>query len=1260
MQGFEGGNVKVKFHRQLSVCIIAFFLLSMVLQVELVGAQMYTVHFICETMNRGDQGSITFAGTPYYSGQSASYSLGDYWVTANPPSPTMDWFFYRWQVMWMGSQSWVDNEYSQSTWFHLRGEAYLNAEFYSPIHTNNPTSPITWGTRQRISGTATQYSSQQLSVIYYPQGSGMGPPNPNGVPPFGGSGYYWTTVTVSSGSWDTGLIYPTLPISLGQQLPQTYEVYACWASGSVNEVDSNVVSFTLNPASAQIAAPTLTHGSIELGQSVTITDQVFSSAFVNSNDLTGMLTVQVKRQGTSTWTDVASQSFTSAYGYSSVYGQYGVFYDLSKTWTPTETGTYDVRVIYSGNNLYLPISNPPTSTLTVNEQGYDATINAHCNIEGIDVSVAITKDSLPLGYDTPHTFIGLTGTHQFTVPDTDPHGHPFQKWNTGEASTTITVSSGGTYTAYYQPEGNLVARGMQAVQVVYGEDLILDKKTSFKIWYSSTFTEKVEAEVRIDLDGFNLPHYIFKAKFFPENDYFFLHSVDIAPVLKPQTKPVVKYKLTINSNGQIFETHENDNTYPHSGMYAHEVKDTRPLRLLFVPVRFNGEDGYPGGFNGFSKGDFDNHVEESIRYIKATYPLSESEVLGPPDDSFSSVLNGGPRPTTESEANRTMWEIIGKLARRAGNLYDRVIGVVRENWFIGLPDDPSTPFQWSRVGGFTLGEDCKAGITELKLWQAAAHEIGHTYGLEHPESSSYGDGYYVDGGVPVFAETFMVAEQRFKEKAVPQYWIRPQEYGDLTRALRVRDDPEIILVSGTFWRNGTVDLDEWYRFLSGTPDYEEGIYGNHSIVQVDSVGSTLSVVSFNVTFVDYCHGYTFDRMPFAFTIPYASGTREIKIVNATGKVVASRVISDNAPMVHLISPNGGEILTSNHVQVSWEATDLDGDSLAYTLLISSNGGITWNPIEAGLKQTTSDLFIAGFSGGSEYILKVIASDGVNTEEDVSDGPFTISSFTVDVNTPPQVIVHGDKTNYTLTLTSYGGFSGSVTLSANSTTENLIFRWIIGPTVTLTSGGSTTAILEVEAANPIGGNHTIIVSGVSSDHIGVTLTYVYTTVHDIAIVNMTSSKTVVGQGFTLTINLTIQNQGHFWEDFNLILYYNSTLLANNRTYLHAGTSTIITFTWNTTGVPYGNYTITANTTILQGETDTADNTFTDGMVLVTIPGDVNGDGVVDLFDAATCSAHWYPGPPIGPLSYDVNADINNDGNVDILDAAIVNAHWGQTW
>jgi hypothetical protein len=81
---------------------------------------------------------------------------------------------------------------------------------------------------------------------------------------------------------------------------------------------------------------------------------------------------------------------------------------------------------------------------------YSATITAHDNTKGSDVSVAITEDGASTGFSTPHTFTGLAGTLNFSVPSADSSGNPFLDWNTSQTTTTITVSSGGTYTAYYQ------------------------------------------------------------------------------------------------------------------------------------------------------------------------------------------------------------------------------------------------------------------------------------------------------------------------------------------------------------------------------------------------------------------------------------------------------------------------------------------------------------------------------------------------------------------------------------------------------------------------------------------------------------------------------------------------------------------------------------------------------------------------------------------------------------------------------------------
>jgi len=77
------------------------------------------------------------------------------------------------------------------------------------------------------------------------------------------------------------------------------------------------------------------------------------------------------------------------------------------------------------------------------------------------VPVPIAMDGVPTGYSTPYTFTGLIGTHTFTVPSTDARGYPFDRWSTGELSTTITVTQGGTYTAQYRPPSAvLCVRGL--------------------------------------------------------------------------------------------------------------------------------------------------------------------------------------------------------------------------------------------------------------------------------------------------------------------------------------------------------------------------------------------------------------------------------------------------------------------------------------------------------------------------------------------------------------------------------------------------------------------------------------------------------------------------------------------------------------------------------------------------------------------------------------------------------------------------------
>jgi hypothetical protein len=164
------------------------------------------------------------------------------------------------------------------------------------------------------------------------------------------------------------------------------------------------------------------------------------------------------------------------------------------------------------------------------------------------------------------------------------------------------------------------------------------------------------------------------------------------------------------------------------------------------------------------------------------------------------------------------------------------------------------------------------------------------------------------------------------------------------------------------------------------------------------------------------------------------------------------------------------------------------------------------------------------------------------------------------------------------------------------------------------------------------------------------------IHDTALTNITLPKNVIGQGFSLNLTVTAENQGDYDETFNVTAYANATGIGSDNITLPSGNSTTATFTWNTTSFAYGNYTLSAYAWPVIGETNTANNNFTGGTVGVTIPGDVNGDGTVNILDAIQVSNSFLATP--GSSNWNPNADINCDNVVNILDAILLANHFLQ--
>jgi len=167
----------------------------------------------------------------------------------------------------------------------------------------------------------------------------------------------------------------------------------------------------------------------------------------------------------------------------------------------------------------------------------------------------------------------------------------------------------------------------------------------------------------------------------------------------------------------------------------------------------------------------------------------------------------------------------------------------------------------------------------------------------------------------------------------------------------------------------------------------------------------------------------------------------------------------------------------------------------------------------------------------------------------------------------------------------------------------------------------------------------------------------TEAYDTATTNITPQKTVVGQGYSMHINVTAANKGEFTETFSVTLYANTTIIETRELTLTNRSSTTIAFTWDTSGFAKGNYTISAYAWPVPGETSTTDNLCVNGWVFVGSIGDINADGIVDIEDIYRVALAYGSRP--GDPTYNPNLDINYDTIIDIEDIYTTALHYGET-
>ena len=174
-----------------------------------------------------------------------------------------------------------------------------------------------------------------------------------------------------------------------------------------------------------------------------------------------------------------------------------------------------------------------------------------------------------------------------------------------------------------------------------------------------------------------------------------------------------------------------------------------------------------------------------------------------------------------------------------------------------------------------------------------------------------------------------------------------------------------------------------------------------------------------------------------------------------------------------------------------------------------------------------------------------------------------------------------------------------------------------------------------------------------DHNG----YFQSLIVDIGVLAVSASPGAILKGKSTNVTVTVTNEGNSTQSFSLNIYFNATLMVTmNITSLVANTNATVTVAVNTSTIIWGKYVLSAEVPPLPYETHTADNNLTDGIVTVNVPGDLNGDGVVNILDAILMSLAYGSTP--GAPNWNPDADLNGDNVVNILDAILLGNYFGR--
>jgi subtilase family serine protease len=415
-------------------------------------------------------------------------------------------------------------------------------------------------------------------------------------------------------------------------------------------------------------------------------------------------------------------------------------------------------------------------------------------------------------------------------------------------------------------------------------------------------------------------------------------------------------------------------------------------------------------------------------------------------------------------------------------------------------------------------------------------------------------------------------------------------------------------------RGGRVPLGQWG--VLATIDFVKDADGNSNL---DLEGET-KLVGFNFVPVTFRYG---EAVKSTYTIDHivVQPVHEIAITS----VVPSKTLIDVNETITVDTT----VLNEGDYNETFDVKLYADDTLIGTQTVSN--------LVPGATQTITFVWDTTGFAGTYNITAIAETLGPPPEADTADnigvgglvyvGP-DIAIVSVEPNAT--VIWSGDPVLINVTVKNEGGTnitSFDVTTYASATLINTttITDFEVNATIWFAFTWDTTSF--ANGSYSIRSNATIL-TGEKDDADNVRSGGIVYIGPDVAVLEVVPDPTIAYVGDTVSINVTVKNEGARDVSFDVKAWVNDTLVGTEPiTALPPGANTTKTFSWTPTA--NGTYTVWANTTILLGENDTTDNTMIDGTVYVGP-------------DIAVLSVSPFPTRVYVGDSVDVTVTVKNEG------------------